>query len=144
MIIYIILAVAIVLNALANILMKVGMNKVGGLDGGVVTAWVTKMVTNPFVFFGLSCFGLALVAYNYVLSHLDLSIAYPVMTSVGYCIVIIASWAFLNEKIAPVQVVGFVLILAGVWMVARPKPHDQSVHNPNQSVELSRNMDAAG
>jgi multidrug transporter EmrE-like cation transporter len=111
--------VAIVLNALANIFMKVGMNKVGGLSVGPMTNWLMRMVTNPFVFLGLSFFALALVAYNYVLSQLNLSIAYPIMTSVGYCIVILASWLFLNEKIVPVQVLGFTLIIAGVWMVAK-------------------------
>jgi multidrug transporter EmrE-like cation transporter len=99
--------------------MKVGMNKVGGLNMGSLPGWLISMISNPFVFSGLFCFGLALVAYNYVLSQLNLSIAYPIMTSVGYCIVIVASWLFLKEKIVPLQVFGFVLIIAGVWMVAR-------------------------
>jgi multidrug transporter EmrE-like cation transporter len=99
--------------------MKVGMNKVGGLNTGSVLGWLVSMVTNPFVFLGLSCFALALVAYNYVLSQINLSIAYPLMTSVGYCIVIAVSWLFLHEKIVPIQLLGFFLIIAGVWMVAR-------------------------
>ena len=116
---YFVLTVAIVLNALANIFMKVGMNKVGGLNMRPPLSWLFCMVTNPFVFLGLTCFALALVAYSYVLSQLNLSIAYPIMTSVGYCIVIVVSWLFLHEKIVPIQVLGFTLILAGVWMVAR-------------------------
>lgn len=119
MLIYIVLTVAIVLNALANIFMKVGMNKVGGLGDGSILEWFITMITNPFVFLGLSCFGIALVAYNYVLSQLNLSIAYPLMTSIGYCIVIVVSWLFLQEKIVPIQIAGFSLIIAGVWMVAR-------------------------
>jgi multidrug transporter EmrE-like cation transporter len=119
LLIYVILTAAIILNALANILMKVGMNKVGGLGLRSVAGWLVSMLTNPFVFSGLFCFGLALVAYNYVLSHLNLSVAYPIMTSVGYCIVIVASWLFLHEKIVPLQVLGFTFIITGVWMVAR-------------------------
>jgi multidrug transporter EmrE-like cation transporter len=99
--------------------MKVGMNKVGGLNMRPALSWLISMVSNPFVFFGLFCFGVALVAYNYVLSQLNLSIAYPLMTSIGYCIVIVVSWLFLQEKIVPVQVLGFTFIIAGVWMVAK-------------------------
>ncbi len=115
---YFVLTVAIVLNALANIFMKMGMNKVGGLDMRPPLSWFLNMLANPFILMGLFCFGLGLVAYNYVLSQINLSIAYPIMTSIGYCIVIVVSWLFLQEKIVPVQVFGFSLIIAGVWMVA--------------------------
>jgi drug/metabolite transporter (DMT)-like permease len=40
------------------------------------------------------------------------------MTSLGIIIVIAASWLFLDEVITPLQVAGFVSIIAGVWMVA--------------------------
>ena len=117
---YLILGVAIVLNALANILMKVGMNRIANQAKlAQADPMLLKMVTNPFIIIGLACFGLALVAYNIVLSKLNLSIAYPLMTSVGYCIVVLASWLFLKERILPAQMIGFVFIIAGVWMVAR-------------------------
>ena len=50
---------------------------------------------------------------------MNLSIAYPLMTSIGFMIVILASWLFLNEIITPLQIVGFLFILSGVWMVAK-------------------------
>jgi drug/metabolite transporter (DMT)-like permease len=40
------------------------------------------------------------------------------MTSVGYMIVICASWLFLKESITGIQVTGFCLIIGGVWLVA--------------------------
>ncbi len=119
MLMYFVLTAAIVLNALANIFMKVGMNKVGGLNMRPPLSWFFSMLGNPFIFLGLCCFALGLVAYNYVLSQINLSIAYPLMTSIGYCIVVIVSWLFLREKIVPIQMFGFSLIIAGVWMVAR-------------------------
>jgi len=68
---------------------------------------------------GIICFGLALAAYSYVLSRMNLSVAYPIMTSMGFLFVIIASWMFFGENVTLTQVTGFVLIIAGVWMVAR-------------------------
>jgi multidrug transporter EmrE-like cation transporter len=113
---YIVLSLAITLNALANILMKVGMRRQG--EAGNMLTMVKQSLVNPVLFLGLLAFGLALVAYCYVLAKINLSIAYPLMTSLGIIIVIAASWLFLDEVITPLQVAGFVSIIAGVWMVA--------------------------
>ncbi|HUT83931.1 MAG TPA: SMR family transporter [Thermodesulfobacteriota bacterium] len=115
---YMILALAIFLNALANILMKVGMMRQGA-SGGSPLLMAKAALVNPVLFAGVVSFALALVAYSYVLSKINLSIAYPVMTSLGYVIVIIASWMFLKEHITFVQVIGFAFIISGVWMVAQ-------------------------
>jgi len=115
--VYFILSFAIILNALANILMKVAMRK---HDKTIETVkMVTEALSNPILFLGILSFVFALVAYCYVLSKLNLSIAYPIMTSLGFLIVILASWLFLGEAITKIQIIGFICIIAGVWMVAR-------------------------
>jgi multidrug transporter EmrE-like cation transporter len=112
-----VLALAIILNALANILMKVAMHKQSKTTE--IIEVITQAFTNPTLFLGILSFALALVAYCYVLSKINLSIAYPIMTSLGFLIVILASWLFLGETITKIQIVGFICIIAGVWMVAR-------------------------
>ena len=114
---YFVLTLAIILNALANILMKVAM-----LRQEKTTTLLTlarQSLTNPVLLLGIISFGLALVAYCFVLAKINLSIAYPLMTSLGFVIVILASWLFLGEHISRIQLVGFTCIIAGVWMVAR-------------------------
>ena len=115
---YIILFLAITLNASANIMLKIGMNRAGSFSFTDIPGIFTEVVLNPFIIGGVFCFVLALAAYTYVLSKINLSVAYPIMTSVGYMIVILASWLFLNENISGVQVIGFCLIIGGVWLVA--------------------------
>ncbi|MFH1228330.1 MAG: SMR family transporter [Planctomycetota bacterium] len=115
---YVILILAIVFNAAANILMKYGMTKGGSLDGLKITEMLSKMAGNYILWSGVGCFILALMAYSYVLSKMNLSVAYPIMTSCGYAIVIVTSVFFLKETLNWVQVAGLVLITAGVWMVA--------------------------
>ena len=112
-----ILVLAIVFNALANILMKVGMARVGKPDEPLKL--VQEAVKQPALLLGLVSFGLALFAYSYVLTKLNLSIAYPIMISMGLVIVIFASHFILNETITIAQIIGFVLIFGGVWLVAR-------------------------
>jgi multidrug transporter EmrE-like cation transporter len=113
---YVVLSLAIILNALANILMKVAMLKQEKATD--ILTMVTQSLTNPVLFLGILSFGLALVAYCFVLAKINLSIAYPLMTSLGFLIVILASWFFLGENITKIQIVGFTCIIAGVWMVA--------------------------
>ena len=113
----IVLVIAIVLNATANILMKVGMLRVGRTDGWV--HMLRRAAVQPFIIMGILSFILALGAYGVVLTRLNLSVAYPLMVSLGLVIVVIASYFFLKEAIRPYQVVGFLLIISGVWLVAR-------------------------
>lgn len=114
---YLVLSLAIILNALANILMKVAMLQQEKTTN--IITLVTQSLTNPVLLLGIVSFGLALVAYCFVLAKINLSIAYPLMTSLGFLIVILASWLFLGENITKIQIVGFTCIIAGVWMVAR-------------------------
>jgi len=114
---YFVLSLAIVLNAVANILMKVAMLKQEKTTDAIKL--VIQSLTNPILFLGILSFALALVAYCYVLAKLNLSIAYPLMTTLGFIIVILASWLFLGETITKIQIIGFISIIAGVWMVAR-------------------------
>ena len=113
---YVILGFAIIFNAMANILMKMGMLRVDGNSD--IFHMASKSITQPTIPLGIISFVLALICYLYVLSKLNLSIAYPIMTSMGFLIVILASWAFLKESITTIQVVGFVFIILGVWMTA--------------------------
>lgn len=114
---YIVFILSIVLNAVANILMKAGAVK--PKEANHIFDVLLNMVLNPIIIAGIICFALGLAAYNYVLVKINLSVAYPINTSVGYILVILASWLFLKETITLVQVGGIGLIIAGVWMVAR-------------------------
>ena len=113
----IILIMAIVFNALANILIKIGMKNGEGLTG--LIDLIKYALGQPFLYAGVISFGLALVAYSIVLTKLNLSIAYPIMVSMGLIIVVLVSYFTLKESITLLQVAGFICIIAGVWMVAR-------------------------
>jgi multidrug transporter EmrE-like cation transporter len=113
----ILLILSIIFNAVANVLMKVGMLKDKPFSS--VVELFFNIICNPFLMGGVLCFALGLAAYCYVLTKLNLSIAYPINTSVSYVIVIIASWLFLHETITFLQIAGFAFIIAGVWMVAQ-------------------------
>ena len=107
---------AISLNALANILIKASALRKDepGLEG-----LIKGVILNPYLIAGLGSFGLAFVAYRYVLGHgIKLSVAYPLMTTCGFAIVLLASRIFFNEILNFVQWLGIGLLVAGLWLIA--------------------------
>ena len=132
--VYLILLVALSFNAAANILMKQSAN-VGSAASGLIA----KIFSPSGLWFlgGLACFGLALIFYRWALETINLSIAYPIMTTLGYVIVILFSWLAFKEAINIRQVIGFVLILAGVFMVSMQNPTAARDDAPSNPVSLS-------
>jgi len=114
------LIIALVLNASANVLMKVGSQvakarpAAEGLGGGVCH------FLNAATIAGIVLFAANVLVYRKALDSLDISVAYPVMVSVGLILVAVSAAALpiLSERISTPQIFGMVLIAAGVWLVA--------------------------
>lgn len=115
---HIALIVALLANAVANILIKHGM-KDQQIDLSRPGEALLAVATNLPVVAGVVLFAVNVLAYSYVLTRIPLSTAYPIMTSVGFLIVISASTILLGERLAAGQLVGAALIVAGVVLVAR-------------------------
>ncbi len=122
------LVAALILNATANLLIKASamgsVGQVGSDSAGPLGAFKALLANVPFLV-GLICFGLNLVAYQYALQKLQISIAYPIMVTCGYVIIVIVAGMKMGERLAAVQWAGVALILLGVWLVSayvRPTP----------------------
>jgi small multidrug resistance pump len=119
------LIVALVLNASANLLMKIGMKSVAA-SGGVlkdgVAAAVATVLTSRVLVIGLFCFVLNAVFYMYALQSrtLKISIAYPIMVGGGYALIaVIARYhPSLTERLTWGQAVGVALVLLGIGLIA--------------------------
>lgn len=111
------LAFAIVGNASANVLIKAGAARIGETTSLGEFLW--KAVTSPAIVGGTVLFAVVLGAYSAVLTKVPLSTAYPLMTGLGFLIVVLASSLLFRESIQPPQLLGMALIVLGVWLVAR-------------------------
>ena len=112
-----ILCGAIFFNAAANILIKFGMlDKADLFDDGSISAFA-RILTNPFALMGITSFGIAFVLYSGVLSKLDLSIAYPVMTGVGFLLVLLASILLFREQVNIYRLAGSMAIILGICLI---------------------------
>jgi len=113
-----VLVCAIVFNAMANILIKVGMQDQGSLFANGLIPAVITILTNPWALAGIISFGLAFVLYSGVLSKLDLSVAYPVMTGAGFLLVLLASIIFFHEQVNAYRLAGIIAICLGISLIS--------------------------
>ncbi|MBI2955636.1 MAG: EamA family transporter [Chloroflexi bacterium] len=108
------------MSATGELLLKYGMNQVGvlSLHPDNIVAGLWRSFTSPFILLGfVAVFG-GSIFWLSVISRVQLSYAYP-MLSLGYVLVVVASWMFLNEQFNPMRLVGVLVICAGVVVVSR-------------------------
>jgi multidrug transporter EmrE-like cation transporter len=111
---YFYLVVAMVLNALANMLLKQGAAHFGGLGEPHL---VQRVLHNPPLLAGLLLFALNVVFYLAALYRLNLSVAYPVMVAGGLVIVTLGSAVWLRETVTVLQWGGIGLLTLGIVLV---------------------------
>jgi small multidrug resistance pump len=116
---------ALLLNATANLLMKMGMKTVsrqGGLLRDGVVGALKAVLTSPILLTGLVCFGLNAGLYMYALQsdRLKISIAYPIMVGGGFALISVVAHYHpaLLESLNTGQKVGVALVLLGVGLIA--------------------------
>ncbi len=110
----------VLLNAAAQLALKQGMRGIGHFDfrlGNIVQ--VGPMVAfNPFVLAGLACYVVSVVVWLLVLSRVEVSYAYPLL-SVGYIVTAFAGRYFFNEAMGMTRWTGIAVICVGVWLITR-------------------------
>jgi len=112
--------IGVLLNAGAQILLKMGMRHIGHFTFTVNNffpiAW--QVTLSPWIIFGIACYVISMLVWLLVLSRTDVSIAYP-MVSLGYVISAIAAYFLLGEHVTLMRMTGIFIILFGVYLVAR-------------------------
>lgn len=108
------------LAVFGQVFLKKGMMSIGEIPFNISTPFflLGKVFTNFKLFIGFALFGLSSVVWLVVLSKVELSFAYP-MVSTGYILTILISWKFLGETISPVRWIAVVVICAGVALLAK-------------------------
>lgn len=110
----------IVLNVIAQVVLKFGMNRVGFFDftWGNFMPVTLQIARNPFILGGVFCYVFSMGIWLMVLSRLDVSQAYP-LTSIGYILTAFVGFWFLDESLTPLRLLGIVIIMVGVYLVSR-------------------------
>jgi multidrug transporter EmrE-like cation transporter len=111
----------VLLNAVAQLCLKAGTNKLGGAIHLTADNWFhtgLQVATQVPIIAGLACYGISLVVWIIGLSRTDVTVAYP-MLSLGYVVGAIGAWMFLGEAISPQRMLALGVIVVGVALLAR-------------------------
>lgn len=113
------LLVSIVTASTAQIFLKKGVLNLTDLDlsfSGLSKLFVS-IFQNKWLFLGSLLFIFSFIFYLFVLSKLQLNLAYPVMVSAGIVLVAIGSWIFFQEQVSQWQILGIFLIIFGIFLL---------------------------
>jgi len=102
---------------MGHVFLKAGMNQIGGITPGALVTNFARIFGNPSVLFGLFCYVTSVSGYLVLLSKSDISVAYPIVTSLAYGGIIIISLLVFREPFSAIKWVGLALILGGVILV---------------------------
>jgi drug/metabolite transporter (DMT)-like permease len=119
-IVFSLVLLGVMLNAGAQLLLKVGMERIGQFAFSWSNALPIGMqvAVNPYVLIGLVFYVVSVVVWLLVLSRVDVSVAYP-MVSLGYIVNAIVAYYWLGEQVSMLRILGIVIILLGVFLVAK-------------------------
>ena len=112
------IVVSIALAIIGQLLMKYGMMQFGQFGMAEFLPKLLPMIFQPYVFAGIAAFAVSSVFWLVVLSRMDLSLVYP-LVSIGYIVTAIFSSIYFGETVSLVRWIGIITICVGVFFISR-------------------------
>ena len=112
--------VAILFLVGGQTLLKVGLNDIGGIslfDGNPLGS-LLGLFRTPWIILGFVFYGVSAILWLDVLSKLDFSMAFP-MVSLTYVFAVLIGHFVFQETVGLDRIVGVLLILAGLFFIIR-------------------------
>lgn len=108
--------VTCILGTLGQLALKSGMNDIGRI--GLASLYkiqtiLMKVATSPKIWIGLFIYVLGTIVWLVILSRVDLSLAYPLL-SMNFILVVLAAWLFLGESLTATRILGIIIICSGI------------------------------
>ena len=110
--------VGVFLNTLAQLCLKKGMMAIGSvsLDLNVIVDQSLRIVSNGYIFIGMACYVVSFGVWLLVLSKVDVSLAYP-MLSIGYVATAIVGCYYMGEPLTMYKILGIITICVGTSLL---------------------------
>lgn len=113
------IVIAVCAGAFAQTMMKLGTRQLGAFGETPFLEYAFKLLTTPLILLAIASYGFGVIFYMFMLSRLDLSFLYPVMTALGLVLTTLVSATLLREEVSWVRLGGIALMVAGVFLVSR-------------------------
>jgi multidrug transporter EmrE-like cation transporter len=110
----------VLLNAAAQLFLKEGMRRIGHFEfvWANILPITIQVAGNLYVASGLLCYIISVVVWLLVLSRVEVSFAYPLL-SVGYIVNAVAGYYLFQENLSLTRISGIMIICVGVYFVTK-------------------------
>lgn len=115
-----IFALAVISNAIGTISIKYGTSRIAGINL-LTSSGIWSIFSNLYIMGGLALYGAGFPLYTFLLQKLNVSIAYPMFTSLSFAAVILIAAIFLKEGLTFLQICGLILVIGGIVLLATSK-----------------------
>lgn len=114
-----VLAASILTTVSAQLFLKKGVLSMGNLNFSFsnIFSFIFRIIQNGWLMTGLFFFGISFLIWIFILSKLQLNMAYPVVVSINFCLITLASWLLFKEYLGIAQILGIAAIIFGVFLV---------------------------
>ncbi len=118
---------SVVLGVLGQLSLKHGVMAVSSLGTSGITqslsvrsilTFLLGSAGNKFVILGFLCYVISAASWLVILSRVELSLAYPLI-SIGYILVVVLSKYLFDEPVTSMRIAGTLLVCAGVFLLVR-------------------------
>lgn len=110
----IIFAIAVAMNAIGTVLIKIGSAK---LPAEFSIKIVADIVKNIHIIGGISLYLVSFPFYSYIFSKMNVNVAYPMFTSLAFAATILIAAVFLKENLTIIQIFGLLVIVGGIVLL---------------------------
>lgn len=111
---------SVLLSAFAQIALKAGMSRpevLGAMAQGGAGGIALAVASQPWVIVGLGAYGLGMLVWLFVLSRIDVSLAYP-FVSLGIVVTMALGYLVFGEAVTTARLAGAGLVVAGILVLA--------------------------
>lgn len=108
------------LTMAANLLLRIGVEQAGGFPGSLtgLSAGLLRLAAQPLFDLGVILYGLAAVVWFRVIASEPLSIAYPLLVSLTFILVMVGAAILFHETITLRKLIGVGIILGGILLIS--------------------------
>ncbi len=114
---WVFIIVCAVFAVAANFLFKVAIQSQTDFNGQIVD--YLRLFLQPIFIVGLFFYGLAMITWIKVLSSEPMNLAYPILSSIAFALVIMGAAFFFKESLSLVKIVGIIVIIIGITITAQ-------------------------
>jgi multidrug transporter EmrE-like cation transporter len=111
--------IVVLSGTFAQSMMKMGTHQVGAFGDAPFLQYLLKLLFSPLILLAIIAYGFGVIWYMFMISRLELSFLYPIMTSLGLVTVSIVSATLFQEQISWIRLGGIAVMIVGVFLVSK-------------------------